>query len=438
MPPFPKTYQVVRGGSFETVVVGDVEALLDLRTELELVLQLGAGATPEMVAALDARLGQLASLEPGEAMTEFANVLDIRSVLTDAMAPANSLAAASIDANYPEIKGVLNMSAVKKESKKFKKEVAEAIGDAPVDDVDALANAFADATEEATLTAKTSQADGAEPAAEAEDIIIGEQQVEIVADALEGLAAEAENELEAITNGFEEAADELVGMGLTTQDTVCEAENPSDENQDTMSDVATTEPNIAEPVSEDTYIDDPFEELALAIEENNAGMFGLDEGTSRENNQKAIDPFASTGAETVDVPTQAVGVVDSAKTITMPVTQTYSASVQSSQDCGGLRDRLEEIKQNLISQIDRLAEVLDEVSNVQEQVCQAASQAAKFRQAADQAQTASQQLAAIQAEANQARSQCKQAENRVAEAHREWEAAQRAAAEAAQRIEAIT
>ena len=195
MVPFPRTYGVVRGGSAETVTVGDIEALLELRTELELVVQFGAGATPAIVAALDARLDQLASREPGRAKATRDDVADMRSIVTGAMAPANSLAVASIDADFPEIKGALNMSAIEKESEQFHQEVAEAVEDAPVSDADTLAGAFAEATAEATPEADLPQAGGNEPAAEAGDTVGGddkEEEVETVTEALVELAAEAE------------------------------------------------------------------------------------------------------------------------------------------------------------------------------------------------------------------------------------------------------
>jgi len=453
MPPFPRTYGVVRGGSAETVTVGDVEALLELRTELELVVKFGAGATPAIVAALDARLAQLASQEPGRAKATRDDVADMRSIVMDAKAPANALAVASIDVDFPEIKGMLNMSAIENESEQFHQEVAEAVDNAP-------------ATSEATPEADLPQAGGSEPAAEAGDTVVGDEEVETVTDALEELAAEAETELDAIASGFEEAANELTELGDTLQETVGTAEspedtaeNPDDERKAVAEDVAIDESDVAGPASTDAddvgallesveadvpaadtadseTADDAFEALAEASEAAAAGTSVLAGDAAVEPDQETFDPFAAADAATADEPAQTIGIVDSAATISEPVAPTFSGTARASQACGSFRGQIEEIKQNLVFQIDRLAEVLDGATDVQEQVSKTARQAAQFKQAADQAQAASQQCAAAQAEADQAKSTYEQAEARVAEARRAWETAQRTAADAAQCVEA--
>jgi len=419
MPPFPRTYGVVRGGSAETVTVGDVEALLELRTELELILQFGAGVTAEMVAALDARLGEPAWRGSSQRTATKDDVADMRSILTDAQAAANVLAVACIDADFQDIKRALNMSAIEKESEQFQQEVAEVVAGAPVSDGDASeadgqAEASAEATSEATPTIDAPQAGGSEPTAEARDTVVSEQEVEAAAEALEELAAEAENELDAIASGFEEAANELTDPAATDADDV-----------DTL--LESMEVDLAATDAPDSEtVDDAFEAFAQTSEASDAGA----------SDQETFDPFAADETATADEPEQTVGVVDSTATVTEPITPTFSGSAQAKQGCGGLRGQIVEIRQNLIFQIDRLAEVLDGAADMQEQVRKIASQAAQFKEAAEQAQEASRKFAAAQAEVDQARSEYEQAEARVAEARRAWETAQHTAAEAAQKVQA--
>jgi len=486
MPRFPKTYVIVRGGSVETVTVTDIDTLLELRTELALLCHFGAGVTPAIIAAFEAKLNVLTSQNSDRTTAEYDDVEDMRSILMDAQASANALAAASIDADFPEIKGVLNMSTIENESEQFHQEAAEVIADAPVSDADALAEAFAEATTteipeadiggepvvdevvtevdtyeaepgEAVAETDMQQAEACELVAESEGIVGGEQDVETVADALEKLADEAENELESIADDFADVSKEISDLSDTVHEAVGMKESPSDEVQNTtdpvepIADSADQNPvesetaddkvevleSAATDTSDDANSEGSFETMVQTGDVKEQDPFSTDELHADSPNEEPFDPFAAAEAEAANASAQSVGVVDSASTVTVPVTPTTSSSSTADwQSTGNLRGQLEEVKQNLIFQIDRLGEVLDHTAGVQEQVRKTASQAAEFRKAVDQAQAASQRFAAAQAESDKARSAYEQTQQRVAEARRAWEAAQCTATEAAKHVDA--
>ena len=127
MTSFPTSYKIVRTGKVQIVTVPDGQALLDLRTELELILRFGATATPEKFVLLDARIRRLASdtSERGRFLSD--NLAEMRSILADAAEPINKLAAARIDEDFPDLMRAMNMSSIDNESNQYHEDLENEI-----------------------------------------------------------------------------------------------------------------------------------------------------------------------------------------------------------------------------------------------------------------------------------------------------------------------
>jgi len=103
-------------------------------------------------------------------------------------------------------------------------------------------------------------------------------------------------------------------------------------------------------------------------------------------------------------------------------------------DAGDFRSQLEDIKNTLVSQIDRLGGLFDSVARLQEESQQTLVKALEVKQATDRAFEASRQYADVFAKAEMARAACQQAEAQVAAARMQWENAQQGASAAAQGV----
>lgn len=171
---FPRTYEVVRAGSAQAATVDNAEALLDLRTELELIVQFGEGATHDEITTLDERLRTFSG-ESSEDLTRQDSLADMRTILADAFDPANARAIQVIDEEFPQIKEAMDMGSIKKEKRKFRKEVEEQLGIVQAAEGDdqagqSMAEADGDATSSAPSPTDTpSNVDAA--LAEADDLI---------------------------------------------------------------------------------------------------------------------------------------------------------------------------------------------------------------------------------------------------------------------------
>lgn len=124
---FPKTYEVVRAGSAQAATVDNAEALLGLRTELELMVQFGEGATSDEIATLDEQLRTFSG-ESSEDLARQDSLADMRTILADALDPANARAIQVIDEEFPQIKEAMDMGSIKKEKRRFRKEVEQQLG----------------------------------------------------------------------------------------------------------------------------------------------------------------------------------------------------------------------------------------------------------------------------------------------------------------------
>ena len=165
MAAFPRTYGVVKSGQVQTATVHDADELFALRAELELTLRFGAGATEQVLGALDERMRRLRAEGTGDVASALIQLTDMRSILLDGMAPANVMAARCMDADFPTLCGALDMDEIKNESDQFHQDVAAELSASGVPDADALAEAFAEATAE-TGIGDTPVQDGPEIASE--------------------------------------------------------------------------------------------------------------------------------------------------------------------------------------------------------------------------------------------------------------------------------
>ncbi len=100
-------------------------------------------------------------------------------------------------------------------------------------------------------------------------------------------------------------------------------------------------------------------------------------------------------------------------------------------DTSDFRCQLDEVKNTLVSQIDRLGNLFENVARIHEQSQQTLTRTLELKQATDQAFDASRHFADAFAQAELARTACQQAEAQVAAARLQWETAQQNAAAAA-------
>ncbi len=103
-------------------------------------------------------------------------------------------------------------------------------------------------------------------------------------------------------------------------------------------------------------------------------------------------------------------------------------------DADNFRCQLDEVKNTLVSQIDRLGNLFENVARIHEQSQQTLAKTLELKQATDQAFDASRHFADAFAQAELARTACQQAEAQVTAARLRWETAQQNVAAAARGV----
>lgn len=161
---FPRTFSVVREASVCAVTVRNNEELLNLRTELELVLRAGQAAAPGQLALLERRLDRLHEDNgiPGGPRVD--HVDEMCGILRDAGSMINHTTAACIDVDFPDIPRKLNMAIIDSETKRFEADMtAELATDleatpTPAQPAYAASEAGVDTLNSESTTAETGQA----------------------------------------------------------------------------------------------------------------------------------------------------------------------------------------------------------------------------------------------------------------------------------------
>ncbi len=479
MASFPKTYGIVRDGRPTTVAVSDAEALLALRTELELVRQLGTDEPPAVQDVLRSRLRRLDAKPEAAAASVRNGVADMCAILADARAPANGLAIACIDADFPQIREALNMASIRKERKKFRDDVAAEIRAAGQED------------ELAAASGGPSPSD-AGPAQGPEDLLADADQLAAAISAADtdsqpspaGAAASlvtAERELAEIADDFEAAASQLdeltdsLGQEVGTPESLMEPAEPAWD--DALAEAEAELAGLALPAdraNEDNPIADDQNSEAGAAGQNEAThgdltswLDGEKEAIEGSCTDLADDIHVDPGEPPVDLADLVAQAAEAEPVDPMPpfadaghlVDGTVACSPmsppaaslaeqetprfcvedkavgQGPQPHGDFRRQLAEIKATLTDQMDRLGGLMTASEQLHERAEQTMRQAEHLRAAARQAHDASCRYSAVQSEADQARAVYEQAQHKAAQARNTWEAAQQAADEAARRIE---
>ncbi|NLX24162.1 MAG: hypothetical protein GXY55_21130 [Phycisphaerae bacterium] len=491
MASFPRTYGIVRDGRPTTVAVSDPDSLLALRTELELIQQFGADASPGFREALQSRLEQLDT----EADTAARSVVaDMCTILADATAPANGLAIACIDADFPQIRKALNMASIRKERNKFRKDVASEVHESGQENVDELAAAFAEATAEMSGSQTGAEESPEDLLTDADQLLAelgdadkesGPPTVEPTGEAAVGLAG-SEQELAEIAEGFEDAANQLDELTESLGREVGKPESlmePTDVGWDQTQEEAETDLTGLDLSADNTAFSDPasdFDKLAseaaaaaadepedaamtswLDGEENRpdaAGTDSIDEAqvpggeppidladlvsqvtdTQPWCTEEADSELASLEMGEIPCSPETVAAEGHSESPTASVPVESEAAAPAGCAESEFRRQLTEIRTTLTAQMDRLGELMTAAEQLHHRARHTLQQAEQLRTAAKQAHTASCQYTAIQSEADRARATYEQAQQKAAQARQAWESAQRAADHAAGLIDHST
>ncbi len=399
MKSFPRTYNVVRGGSGVNVTVETAEALLQLRTELELVRQFGQGCTIDDVGALDERLRTFSDAS-GPDLARRESLADMRSILADSFDRANKDAVEAIDRDFPEMREALDMASIKKETDAFQKDLEQQLSEqSPPTSESPPVDATTDA---AGASVDQSSADQADALAEADSLLneLVPQEAQTPEDATASLVT-AQDDLTDIATSLESAAEELDEL-----DQIVRMAEPAP-------DEVTPKPLTAAPSSEDAE----FEAMAAELD---AEMNDRKEPSEESMEPGGVDLSAAIAASASSASTTSLG-------------DDY-ATAPAGFDVADLRRQLADIKAALVIQFDRLGELVEQSAGMQDSAQRTLAQASRFRAAAKDAQNASQRFTAAQAAADEARAAYEHAQQQVAQARQEWETAQQLAAQAADQI----
>jgi len=476
---FPQTYQIVRRGVITPVTVRDHETLLSLRTELELVVRFGAGATGPVVAALDAKLARIQSEGIGQTDPPAADIEDMRTILSDGLNPAAAAAIAEMDADFPQARGEINMESIQQESEQFHQDVADEIETSGVPDAEELGRAFTQATgsvsspstsedtpatdEAAIDPVKPAMAERADPAATGDsaadepDAISGEAASATGADGHDAAATGPdEPEVDSVQAALAEAAgdlDRITGEDSACDDSAAELDHGAAENgSDSPAPVVHAEPpaepqpsadigtagdpldaasdpsleTATEPLSEDlTTTEDEATAIASALQEVTAELDAM--GDSIEASVGTTEDAVGAQEETWvgEPPEMPVAPVDRAGSQPCPTPSQTRPTTSS------LREEIVEIKGKLLSALEGVAPLLDRIDQANKQVEAKLARAAAFQRAAEEAQEAGQRVATAQAEAVEARGAYSRAQEQLEQARATWKAAQQTATDAA-------
>lgn len=183
---------------------------------------------------------------------------------------------------------------------------------------------------------------------------------------------------------------------------------------------------------------EPDASLAVAAARAAADAPGFTETVSAPPPVDSSGGYAVTEASAPSEPAAAPAFAGEAPSVPAsgcdPVVPLAAAQQGQSLDAGDFRAQLDDLKKTLVSQIDRLGSLFEDVVRVQAESREAIAKALELKQVTDQAFDASRQFADAFAQAELARSACKQADAKVAAARLRWETAQQNVAAAAQGV----
>ena len=469
---FPTTYQIVRQGQLQTVTANDLDALIELRTELELVRRFGAGATHELIAVLDRMIAELWTQDRADAPggpDRIAKLEDMRAILADALSPVNRQTIARIDQECPQAIAGVSMSSIEKDTQEFRQDVIDQLGASGDDDVDALLAAFEQASKETQSSPSVADIDVSKLDPDLQALLADTGSGELDDAALAALA-------DSVVNAADDSATASDG-----------GESEPQEPVDLATPECVEEPCSASsrPVQPDESIDSGFEPQASAdrvasqgdglettldavtaqmtqqlssAEEQLDAIASAFEAAAAElsqttgDNRTELDRFpTSTGPETApaDPPTALATNADSAPNPPVadptPAAGSAAASVlcdpigaprqaqtpAATSSVAEIKTQLRQARANILSELDDLLIVLERVDRMQGQAQASLERARQFEQAAARAHRASQALAAAEADAAKARASFDQAQARLNDARQVWEQAQQEASAAA-------
>jgi hypothetical protein len=439
---FPKAYAVVRQGRQQVVSAADLDELIELRTELELVRLFGAGATAELIEAFDRRVAQVGRQDrddPPIDKVRIEGLKDMRAVLSDSLAPVNRRAITLMDVECPQAKAGIAMESIEKDTEEFRDDVAEELGAADESDIDAMLAAFAEAHRPAEGEAPQAKADAltAEQSAPEE---LDEDLKALVANIEAGeLSDSALAELAAAVNSPEtsDAAD-----SEPAESAVMKSE--STEPNGTTADCLTGEiENVTEQMTESlTTAEAQLDGIVSAFEVAAAELGQVQSAVPASKPAESVPAAGEPAPGDLDASASSEA-VSPASDASAPSTSS-SASTQgnvagskpagdwpAARPAGQMRTQLQQARANILSELDDLLVLLEQVDRMQVQADQAARKAQEFERAAARAQQAGQSLAVAEAEAAKARADFEQSQSRAAAARRTWEQAQQEASLAA-------
>lgn len=442
---YPRTYAIVRQGESQVASVANLEELIALRTELELIRRFGAGATIELIDALDRRIAQMRSPDwtQSESSAPCAGELqEVRAILSDSLSPANRQAIAQIDQECPQARAGVAMESIEQDTKDFRDDVTAQLQNAEIDDVDALLATFEQASQESSAEQS--------PAGAAGDEDLDADLQALLAQVSEPASDDSElAQLAASLDATDtEAAPALPKTDTEPVEPVAASEPDQNLDLPVGEIVAESAPAVApdaaptnieavtEQVSETlTNAEAQLDAIASAFEVAAAELGDISAEVAQAVPTLAEPQTADAPVQTAYPEPQPIGIpVEQQSASSAPAPEPQSAvslPSESPRRAGQLRGQLQRARANILSELDDLLVMLDRVDQMQVQADQAVRKAREFEQAATRAHQANQVLADAEAEAAKARAAFEQAQCKVNGARTAWESAQCEAALAA-------
>lgn len=440
---YPRTYAIVRQGESQVASVANLEELIALRTELELIRRFGAGATIELIDALDRRIAQMRSPDwtQSESSAPCAGELqEVRAILSDSLSPANRQAVAQIDQECPQARAGVAMESIEQDTKDFRDDVTAQLQNAEIDDVDALLATFEQASQESSAEQS--------PAGTTGDEDLDADLQALLAQVSEPASDDSELAQLAASLDAPEAAPALPQTDTEPVELVAASEPDQNLDLPVGEVVAESAPAVApdaaptnieavtEQVSETlTNAEAQLDAIASAFEVAAAELGDISAEVAQAVPTLAEPQTADAPVQTAYPEPQPIGIpVEQQSASSAPAPELQSAvslPSESPRRAGQLRGQLQRARANILSELDDLLVMLDRVDQMQVQADQAVRKAREFEQAATRAHQANQVLADAEAEAAKARAAFEQAQCKVNGARTAWESAQCEAALAA-------
>ena len=367
----PQHLSIVRNGRLQVVEVADFDAMVDLRTELELVTGFARAAGPD---ARDVLRRRRAAIRQGDVTCDDASRADLDDmiqILSDATDAINVRTIRQIDALFPEARGELNMDSIDKESQQF------------ADDV----------------------------AAQREDLDFS------ALDELCGPAEEANYDSDPVDAALTEAASLLDSLDAEPQ---ALEENQAD---DSSADITPEEVSalLAEPASEESLESDPETELIEQVETVAEGLDELADGV--EAVEESLD-------ETLDAVEALTGAAETGEEEEVDSAAGQAFDEQASAalaNAESIRQRIQEVRASLNADVQDALSLMSEIDALREQAEAELHRAAEFKRAAQAVQDANREVCEAQKIVDEARSTFESAQAQLEAARRSWESAQASA-----------